>query len=219
MYVDRPDWIVVGDCVCCGETLTVDCRDFNNVDIPDVCICDHCCAMPSHAPIVAELKRRVARGLVRAQPVVEPAPAQDEREMGELRVRVENGRRQFEFEEYDAAYSLPAGTHYLYTRPTHAEQQPIRMPERKRTEHLPKEYKTMTVVRAGLEAYNRALDDVAALNAAPIAQTDLVGALRLCVASLDQLLPHLAKVPADIGLLNSALIAGRSALASVGGDK
>ncbi|WP_313308705.1 hypothetical protein [Stutzerimonas nitrititolerans] len=57
------------------------------------------------------------------------------------------------------------------TRPAQTEQQPIRLPERKRTDHLPKEYKTMTVVRAGLEAYNRALDDVAALNAAPIAQT------------------------------------------------
>lgn len=55
MYVDRPDWIVVGDCVCCAETLIVDCRDFNNVDIPDVCICDYCRAMPSHAPIVARV--------------------------------------------------------------------------------------------------------------------------------------------------------------------
>jgi len=56
--------------------------------------------------------------------------------------------------------------------PAQDEQQPIRLPERKRTDHLPKEYKTMTVVRAGIEAYNRALDDVAALNAAPIAQTE-----------------------------------------------
>lgn len=48
-------------------------------------------------------------------------------------------------------------------------------------------------------------------------QQDLVGALRLCVASLDQLLPYLAKVPADIGLLNDALIAGRAALAVQGG--
>lgn len=54
-----------------------------------------------------------------------PAPAQDEREMGELRIRLENGRRQFEFEEYDAAYSLPAGTHYLYTRPAQTEQKPV----------------------------------------------------------------------------------------------
>jgi hypothetical protein len=59
-------------------------------------------------------------------------PVQDEREMGELRIRLENGRRQFEFEEYDAAYSLPAGTHYLYTHPEQevdeintSEQQPI----------------------------------------------------------------------------------------------
>lgn len=43
-------------------------------------------------------------------------------------------------------------------------------------------------------------------------QIDLVEPLRLCVASLDQLLPHLAKVPADIGLLNDALVSARAAL-------
>lgn len=37
-------------------------------------------------------------------------------------------------------------------------------------------------------------------------------ALRLCVASLDQLLPYLAKVPADVGLLNGALMAARPLL-------
>lgn len=37
-------------------------------------------------------------------------------------------------------------------------------------------------------------------------------ALDLCVASLDQLLPHLGKVPADIGLLNEALCAARPLL-------
>lgn len=37
-------------------------------------------------------------------------------------------------------------------------------------------------------------------------------ALRLCVASLDQLLPYLAKVPADVGLLNEALVAARPLL-------
>lgn len=37
-------------------------------------------------------------------------------------------------------------------------------------------------------------------------------ALRLCVASLYQLLPYLAKVPADVGLLNSALMAARPLL-------
>ncbi len=67
----------------------------------------------------------------------------------------------------------------LSARPAQTEQQPVRLPERKRTEHLPKEYKTMTVVRAGLEAYNRALDDVAALNAAPIAQTAPQGKFRM----------------------------------------
>ncbi len=43
----------------------------------------------------------------------------------------------------------------------------VRMPERKRTDHLAKDAKTMTPVRAAIEAYNRALDDVAALNTAP----------------------------------------------------
>ena len=37
-------------------------------------------------------------------------------------------------------------------------------------------------------------------------------ALGLCVASLDQLLPHLGKVPADIGLLNEALCKARPLL-------
>jgi len=38
---------------------------------------------------------------------------------------------------------------------------------------------------------------------------DLRHALTKCVASLDQLLPYLAKVPADVGLLNDALMAAR----------
>ena len=37
-------------------------------------------------------------------------------------------------------------------------------------------------------------------------------ALRLCVESLDQLLPYLAKVPVDVGLLNDALMAARPLL-------
>ena len=37
-------------------------------------------------------------------------------------------------------------------------------------------------------------------------------ALRLCVESLDQLMPYLAKVPADVGLLNDALVAARPLL-------
>jgi len=37
-------------------------------------------------------------------------------------------------------------------------------------------------------------------------------ALTKCVASLDQLLPYLAKVPADVGLLNDALVAARPLL-------
>lgn len=37
-------------------------------------------------------------------------------------------------------------------------------------------------------------------------------ALRLCVESLDNLLPGVARIPADIGLLNEALMAARPLL-------
>jgi hypothetical protein len=40
-------------------------------------------------------------------------------------------------------------------------------------------------------------------------------ALALCVESLDQLIPYLGKVPADIGLLNDALCAARPLLDKV----
>jgi len=43
---------------------------------------------------------------------------------------------------------------------------------------------------------------------------ELEAALAKCVASLDQLLPYLAKVPADVGLLNDALVAARPLLES-----
>ena len=46
----------------------------------------------------------------------------------------------------------------------------------------------------------------------------LLAALIKCVASLDQLLPYLAKVPADVGLLNDALMAARPLLESEGPD-
>lgn len=51
-----------------------------------------------------------------------------------------------------------------------------------------------------------ALTDVAEENG------QLLAALAKCVASLDQLLPYLAKVPADVGLLNDALTAARPLL-------
>jgi len=50
--------------------------------------------------------------------------------------------------------------------------------------------------------------------AAPASDAGLVEALALCVKSLDQLLPYLGKVPADIGLINNALMAARPALAA-----
>lgn len=40
----------------------------------------------------------------------------------------------------------------------------------------------------------------------------LVGALGLTVLALDQLLPYLSKVPADVGLINEALVAARPLL-------
>lgn len=61
------------------------------------------------------------------------------------------------------------------------------------------------------EAYNRALHDVARLNGAG-KESELAQALDLAIRSLDQLVPYLAKVPADIGLLNQALMVGRRAL-------
>lgn len=43
-------------------------------------------------------------------------------------------------------------------------------------------------------------------------RADLQAALALCVEALDSLLPHLARVPADIGLINDALVAARPLL-------
>lgn len=68
----------------------------------------------------------------------------------------------------------------------------------------------LTSIKA-TEAYNRALDDVARLNSAG-KECELAQALDLAVRSLDQLVPYLGKVPADVGLLNEALMAGRKAL-------
>lgn len=48
----------------------------------------------------------------------------------------------------------------------------IKLPDRKRTDHLSADYKTMTPTRASIESYNRALDDVAALNAVRGAEHD-----------------------------------------------
>lgn len=43
-------------------------------------------------------------------------------------------------------------------------------------------------------------------------ERELSHALDLAIRSLDQLVPYLGKVPADVGLLNEALMAGRKAL-------
>lgn len=48
----------------------------------------------------------------------------------------------------------------------------------------------------------------------PTPNAALANALALCVESLDQLLPYLGKVPADIGLLNDALVSARPTLAA-----
>lgn len=47
---------------------------------------------------------------------------------------------------------------------------------------------------------------------------DQLAALKLCVASLDQLLPYLGKVPADVGLINEALMAARPLIADKEGS-
>jgi len=58
-------------------------------------------------------------------------------------------------------------------------------------------------------------DEACAASSVSVVQpVHLADALVKCVASLDQLLSHLAKVPADIGLLNDALISARAALAT-----
>jgi hypothetical protein len=46
----------------------------------------------------------------------------------------------------------------------------------------------------------------------PTPNEAIAKALALCVASLDQLLPYLGHVPADVGLLNDALVAARPVL-------
>lgn len=38
-------------------------------------------------------------------------------EIGEVSVAINNGSKQFVFDEYSAAYALPVGTHYLYAAP------------------------------------------------------------------------------------------------------
>lgn len=149
----------------------------------------------------------VVHGLIRlrlilaqqAEPV-EPATAQDEREM--TADRAAYLMRRFKSEEKMLGPNEQAAIDYvlglLSTRPAQTEQQPVRLPERKRTGHLPKEYKTMTVVRAGIEAYNRALDDVAALNAIPIAQTEQHPALYVSAeafADPEQIGMHATRAP------------------------
>lgn len=59
--------------------------------------------------------------------------------------------------------------------------------------------------------HKRALHEVARLNGVG-KESELAQALDLAIRSLDQLVPYLAKVPADVGLLNQALMAGRKAL-------
>ncbi|MDR8014073.1 hypothetical protein [Ectopseudomonas guguanensis] len=91
---------------------------------------------------------------------------------------------------------------------------PVIMPNRAnvpaRVEGPSGETANLTSIKAA-EAYNRALDDVARLNGSG-KESELANALGLAIRSLDQLVPYLAKVPADVGLLNQALMAGRKAL-------
>ena len=50
------------------------------------------------------------------------------------------------------------------------------------------------------------------LSAAYAREANATAALKLCVESMDQLLPYLSKVLADVGLLNEALVAARPVL-------
>lgn len=151
-------------------------------------------AETTEAYTARDMATAAAQGFRDGQAAVEPAPAQDELPAGGVTiekdifgtVHIKMGDFDYIQIQYQYPYTDNASQNVLakriaelLTRPAQTEQQPIRMPERKRTEHLPKEYKTMTVVRAGLEAYNRALDDVAALNATPIAQTAPQGKFRM----------------------------------------
>ena len=74
--------------------------------------------------------------------------------------------------------------------------------------------------RENTEAAGYPVRDVYAAPAQPAERQEqgevqrLREALEKTIASLDQLLPYLGKVPADIGLLNDALISGRAALAA-----
>ena len=69
-----------------------------------------------------------------------------------------------------------------------------------------------------LDSYDMRERERVELKALRASVPELVEALTKCVASLDQLLPYLAKVPADIGLLNDALISARAALSAQGGE-
>lgn len=162
----------------------------------------------------------VVHGLIRlrlilaqqAEPV-EPATAQDERYargvtiekdvFGTVHIKLGDFdyvqiQYQYPYTDNASQNALAKRIVELLTRPAQTEQQPVRLPERKRTGHLPKEYKTMTVVRAGIEAYNRALDDVAALNAIPIAQTEQHPALYVSAeafADPEQIGMHATRAP------------------------
>ena len=86
--------------------------------------------------------RQADAELIRAALAARPAqkvnnvdtPEQQPVEIGEVRIRLENGHQQFEFEEYEAAYALPDGAHYLYAAPIEqTEQQPVAWQHKKPT--------------------------------------------------------------------------------------
>lgn len=104
----------------------------------------------------------------------EPAPAQDEREAFEARMRLggySNPEKHPDGSYVSSAMELwwqgwKAYAAWLRNRPAQTEQQPIRLPQRADTSHGDA-FDTQLA-----EAYNAALDEVARLNAAPIAQTE-----------------------------------------------
>ncbi|WP_312115210.1 hypothetical protein [Stutzerimonas nitrititolerans] len=102
-----------------------------------------------------------------AEPV-EPAPAQDEREaFEEFQSQRPSHWRITNRAAWEAALKYAAENY----RPAQTEQQPIRVPDRKN----PLDHGHMDPEQFLAEGWNEAIDEVARLNAAPVAQTELDG--------------------------------------------
>lgn len=77
--------------------------------------------------IKAAQKIVIERDQLRAE--LSALKAQEPVEIGEIGIVINNGSKQFVFDEYSAAYALPVGTHYLYAAPvSEAKAQGVVMP-------------------------------------------------------------------------------------------